>query len=102
MVLLRLLAAVDEGQLKKEQISIANLLAITAFKDAASDALIKKHWGRLTKSSEEKEEPVWTAFSTVPYLGPLALLVLLGTASAAARPARRSSVVRASWADPRE
>ena len=51
----RLLAAVDEGQLKKEQISIANLLAITAFKDAASDALIKKHWGRLTKSSEEKE-----------------------------------------------
>ena len=54
----RLLAAVDEGQLKKEQISIANLLAITAFKDAASDALIKKHWGRLTKSSEEKEAQI--------------------------------------------
>ncbi len=54
----RLLAAVDEGQLKKEQISIANLLAITAFKDAASDVLIKKHWGRLTKSSEEKEAQI--------------------------------------------
>jgi putative membrane-bound dehydrogenase-like protein len=54
----RLLAAVDEGQLKKEQISIANLLAITAFKDAASDALITKHWGRLTKSSEEKEAQI--------------------------------------------
>jgi putative membrane-bound dehydrogenase-like protein len=54
----RLLAAVDEGQLKKEQISIANLLAITAFKDATSDALIKKHWGRLTKSSEEKEAQI--------------------------------------------
>lgn len=54
----RLLAAVDEGQLKKEQISIANLLAISAFKDAASDALIKKHWGRLTKSSEEKEAQI--------------------------------------------
>jgi len=54
----RLLAAVDEGQLKKEQISIANLLAITAFKDTASDALIKKHWGRLTKSSEEKEAQI--------------------------------------------
>ena len=54
----RLLAAVDEGQLKKEQISIANLLAITAFKDAASDTFIKKHWGRLTKSSEEKEAQI--------------------------------------------
>lgn len=54
----RLLAAVDEGQLKKEQISIANLLAITAFKDAASDAVIKKHWGRLNKTSEEKEAQI--------------------------------------------
>ncbi|PAW80193.1 MAG: dehydrogenase [Pedosphaera sp. Tous-C6FEB] len=54
----RLLAAVDEGQLAKEQISIANLLAITAFKDTTSDALIKKHWGRLTKSSEEKEAQI--------------------------------------------
>ena len=54
----RLLAAVDEGQLKKEQIAIANLLAITAFKDAASDTFIKKHWGRLTKSSEEKEAQI--------------------------------------------
>lgn len=54
----RLLAAVDEGQLKKEQISIANLLAITAFKDATSDTIIKKHWGRLNKTSEEKEAQI--------------------------------------------
>ncbi len=33
---------------------------------------------------EDAGEPVWAAFSKVPYLGPLALLVLLGTASAAA------------------
>ncbi len=33
---------------------------------------------------EEGEAPVWAAFSNVPYLGPLALLVLLGTSSAAA------------------
>ena len=33
---------------------------------------------------EEKDESVWTAFSKVPYLGPLAVLVLLGTSSAAA------------------
>jgi len=54
----RLLAAVDEGQLRKENISMANLLGIAAFNDAASDALIKKHWGRLTKSSEEKEAQI--------------------------------------------
>jgi len=54
----RLLAAVDEGQLKKEQVSIANLLAITTFKDAASDALIKKHWGRLNQTSDEKQAQI--------------------------------------------
>ena len=54
----RLLAAVDEGQLKKEQVAIGNLLAITAYKDAACDALIKKHWGRLNKSSEEKQDQI--------------------------------------------
>lgn len=36
------------------------------------------------ENDDEGGEPVWAAFSKVPYLGPLALLVLLGTASAAA------------------
>ena len=37
---------------------MANVLAIQGFKDAACDALIQKHWGRLTRSSEEKERQV--------------------------------------------
>ncbi|MBI3874787.1 MAG: c-type cytochrome, partial [Verrucomicrobia bacterium] len=53
-----LLEAVDTGALKKEQVSTANLLAIQGFKDAACDTLLKKHWGRLTKSSEEKEAQI--------------------------------------------
>ena len=52
------LGAVDGGQLKKEQIQIANVLAIQGFKDAPCDALIQKHWGRLTRSSAEKERQV--------------------------------------------
>lgn len=35
-------------------------------------------------AAEEGEAPVWAAFSQVPYLAPLAVLVLLGTSSAAA------------------
>jgi len=54
----RLLAAVDEGQLKKEQVAIGNLLAIAAYKDTACDALIKKHWGRLNKTTEEKQDQI--------------------------------------------
>ena len=54
----QLLAAVDGGRLKKEQLAMANVLAIHGLKDAACDALIQKHWGRLTRSSEEKERQV--------------------------------------------
>ncbi len=53
-----LLAAVDFGRLKKEQITVANLLAIQNLKDTACTALIQQHWGRLTKSSEEKEAQI--------------------------------------------
>lgn len=51
-----LLRAVEGGRLKKEQIPIANVLAIQGFRDAVCDVLIQKHWGRLTRSSEEKEQ----------------------------------------------
>jgi putative heme-binding domain-containing protein len=54
----QLLEAVKAGRLKKEQIPIACVLAIQGFKDAACDALIQKHWGRLKHSSEEKEQQV--------------------------------------------
>lgn len=54
----QLLEAVDAGRLKKEQVPIANVLAIQGFKDAGCDALIQKHWGRLTRSSEEKERQI--------------------------------------------
>jgi putative heme-binding domain-containing protein len=53
-----LLQAVDAGQLKKEQVTTANVLAIQGLKDSACDTLIKKHWGRLTRSSEEKEKQI--------------------------------------------
>ncbi len=53
-----LLEAVNAGRLKKEQVPIANVLAIQGFKDATCDALIQKHWGRLTRSSEEKERQI--------------------------------------------
>ncbi len=53
-----LLTAVDTARLKKEQITIANLLAMQNLQDTTCAALIQKHWGRLTKSSEEKEAQI--------------------------------------------
>ncbi len=53
-----LLGAVGKGELKKEQVTIANLLAIQNLRDPQCDALLKKHWGRLTKSSVEKETQI--------------------------------------------
>lgn len=53
-----LLTAVDTARLKKEQITIANLLAMQNLKDTTCAALIQKHWGRLTQSSEEKEAQI--------------------------------------------
>jgi putative heme-binding domain-containing protein len=51
-----LLDLVDRGQLKKEQVSVGNLLAIQKLGDAPSEALIKKHWGNLRASPQEKED----------------------------------------------
>ena len=53
-----LLATVEKGELKKEQIGVANLLAIQNLHDPQCDVLLKKHWGRLTKSSTEKEAQI--------------------------------------------
>lgn len=51
-----LLELVDRGDVKKEQVSVSNLLAMQKLGDPQADKLIKKHWGSLRASSEEKEE----------------------------------------------
>jgi putative membrane-bound dehydrogenase-like protein len=53
-----LLESVDKGQLKKEQIVTASLLAIAGLRDPQCDGWIQKHWGRLTRSSLEKEAQI--------------------------------------------
>lgn len=51
-----LLELVDRGQVKKEQVSVGNLLAIQKLGDPQTDLLIKKHWGSLRASPQEKED----------------------------------------------
>ncbi|MGB8170779.1 MAG: PVC-type heme-binding CxxCH protein [Chthoniobacteraceae bacterium] len=51
-----LLELVDRGEVKKEQVSVGNLLAIQKLADPQTDQLIKKHWGNLRASSQEKED----------------------------------------------
>ncbi len=51
----QMLASVETGGVKKEQLTSANLLAIQSLHDAACDALIAKHWSMLKQSSEAKE-----------------------------------------------
>lgn len=51
-----MLELVDRAQLKKEQVSVGNLLAIQKLADPQCDAMIKKNWGNLRASSEEKEQ----------------------------------------------
>ena len=51
----QLLAAVDAGGVKKEQLTSANLLTIQGLHDAACDALLAKHWSTLKQSSAAKE-----------------------------------------------
>ncbi len=51
-----LLDLVDRGDVKKEQVSVSNLLAMQKLGDPPTDKLIKKHWGNLRASTEEKEE----------------------------------------------
>ncbi len=51
-----LLDLVDRGEVKKEHVSVSNLLAMQKLGDAQADKLIKKHWGNLRASTQEKEE----------------------------------------------
>jgi putative heme-binding domain-containing protein len=51
-----LLELVDRGQVKKEHVSAGNLLAIQKLGDPQTDQLIKKHWGSLRASPQEKED----------------------------------------------
>ena len=53
-----LLAGVEAGGVKKEQLTSANLLAIQGLHDAACDALLAKHWSTLKQSSAAKEARV--------------------------------------------
>ncbi len=53
-----LLAGVETGGVKKEQLTSANLLAIQGLHDAACDALLAKHWSTLKQSSAAKEARV--------------------------------------------
>lgn len=55
---LALLEAVDKGSIKPQQISTASLLTVQNYKDKRADKLVKKHWGALTKSSEEKDRRI--------------------------------------------
>ena len=50
-----LLAAVEAGGVKKEQLTSTNLLAIQGLHDAVCDALLAKHWSTLRQSSAAKE-----------------------------------------------
>lgn len=54
----QLLDAVDKGTIKPEQISPIHLAAIQNHHDAALDALIQKHWGRLRQSPKEIETKI--------------------------------------------
>jgi putative membrane-bound dehydrogenase-like protein len=51
-----LLEMVDRGDLKKEQVSLGGLLAMQKLGDPQADRLIKKHWGSLRATTEEKEQ----------------------------------------------
>jgi putative heme-binding domain-containing protein len=51
-----LLEEVDRGQIKKEQVSVGNLMAIQKLGDPQTEKLLKKHWGNLRPTSEEKEK----------------------------------------------
>ena len=53
-----LLEEVDRGHIKKEQVSVGNLMAIQKLSDPQTDKLLKKHWGNLRPTSEEKEKLV--------------------------------------------
>jgi putative heme-binding domain-containing protein len=53
-----LLEAVDQGMIAREQIPVANLISMQTYHDSVIDEIIRKRWGTLRKSSEEKEKQI--------------------------------------------
>ncbi len=64
-----LLELVDRGQVKKEQVSVSNLLAMQKLGDPQADQLIKKHWGNLRASPKEKEDLIKNLRVTIAKTG---------------------------------
>ena len=53
-----MLDSVDQGTVNKEWISIGNLMTIQKFNCNHCDTLVRKYWGRLRLSNEEKNEEI--------------------------------------------
>ncbi len=53
-----LLDAVDADAIRKEWVAVGNLLAIQEFGCDHCDGLIRKHWGRLRNSPEDKRKEI--------------------------------------------
>ncbi|MBL67249.1 MAG: dehydrogenase [Verrucomicrobiales bacterium] len=49
---------VDAGTIKREDVKPATVLAMQGHKRKAIDALVKKHWGQLRQSSEDKQKRI--------------------------------------------
>ena len=64
-----LLELVDREQVKKEQVSVSNLLAMQKLGDPQADQLIKKHWGNLRASPKEKEDLIKNLRVTIAKTG---------------------------------
>lgn len=64
-----LLELVDRGEVKKEQVSVGNLLAMQKLSDPQIDKLIKKNWGNLRASPKEKEDLIKNLRVTIAKAG---------------------------------
>ena len=60
-----LLELVDRGEVRKEHVTVANLLAMQKPGDPQTDALIKKHWGSVRASPQEKEDIIKNLRATI-------------------------------------
>ncbi len=67
-----LLELVDRGEVKKEHVPATSLLAIQKLGDPQTDALIKKHWGNLRASPQEKEDLIKNLRVTIAKPGDVA------------------------------
>jgi hypothetical protein len=89
-----LLALVDRGEIKKEQLSAGDLLAIQKFGDPQIDQLIKKHWGKLRASPKEKDDAIKN-LRTIIARAPATRRKAAKPSSSSARSATRSTATAA-------